>query len=91
MTTIAETPRLIIREFLPEEQETYLAHFTDELVLQYIPKRSREERIAIFQKAMNQYAVNKKLGIWGIFNKADGDFIGSCLLAVLFEIQATRG
>jgi ribosomal-protein-alanine N-acetyltransferase len=80
MTTIAETPRLIIREFLPEEEETYLKHFTDEMVLRYIPKRSREERIGIFRKALDQYTINKKLGIWGIFNKANGDFIGSCLL-----------
>ncbi|HEY2580289.1 MAG TPA: GNAT family N-acetyltransferase [Mucilaginibacter sp.] len=80
MTTIAETPRLIIREFLPEEEETYLKHFTDEMVILYLPKRSREERIGIFRKALDHYTVNKKMGIWGIFNKADGDFIGSCLL-----------
>jgi ribosomal-protein-alanine N-acetyltransferase len=80
MNIIVQTPRIVVREFLPEEQNTYLNHFKDEMVLQYIPKRSREERIGIFRKALEQYPVNKKLGIWGIFNKADGDFIGSCLL-----------
>src|ERR1700694_3911597 len=80
MNVIAETSRIIVREFLPEEEDTYLNHFNDKMVTQYIPKRSREERIGIFRKALEQYSVNKKLGIWGMFNKADGDFIGSCLL-----------
>jgi ribosomal-protein-alanine N-acetyltransferase len=80
MNIIAETSRIIVREFLPEEQNIYLNHFNDEMVTQYIPKRSREERIGIFRKALEQYPVNKKLGIWGMFSKVDGDFIGSCLL-----------
>jgi len=53
----------------------------------YIPKRSREERIGIFNKALAQYAVTKSSGIWGIFNKADGDFIGSCLLRPFYDEQ----
>src|SRR5580658_1896565 len=77
---IAQTPRLIIREFLPEEENIYLSHFNDEMVTQYIPKRSRDERINIFRTALEQYPVNKKSGLWGMFNKADGAFIGSCLL-----------
>lgn len=89
MNTIAETPRIIVREFLPEEENTYLNHFNDEMVTQYIPKRSREERIGIFRKALEQYPINKKLGIWGMFNKADGDFIGSCLLR-LFNAEPRK-
>src|SRR5260221_11151212 len=80
MNIIAETSRIIVREFLLEEQDIYLNHFNDEMVTQSITKRSREERIGIFRKALEQYPINKKLGIWGMFNKADGDFIGSCLL-----------
>jgi ribosomal-protein-alanine N-acetyltransferase len=80
MNIIAETSRIIVREFLPEEQNIYLNHFNDEMVIKYIPKRSREERIGIFRKALEQYPINKKMGIWGMFNKADGEFIGSCLL-----------
>jgi len=80
MDTIVQTPRLIIREFLPEEENIYLNHFNDEMVTQYIPKRSRDERINIFRKALGQYPVNKTTGLWGMFNKADGAFIGSCLL-----------
>jgi ribosomal-protein-alanine N-acetyltransferase len=77
---ILQTPRLVIREFLPSEEDIYLNHFNDEKVALYLPKRSRDERINIFRTALEQYAGNKKSGIWGMFNKADGDFIGSCLL-----------
>jgi ribosomal-protein-alanine N-acetyltransferase len=80
MNIIVQTPRMVIREFLPQEEDTYLSHFNDEMVIQYIPKRSRDERINIFRTALSKYPVDKKSGIWGMFNKADGDFIGSCLL-----------
>jgi len=80
MGIIAQTSRIVIREFLPEEENIYLNHFNDEMVTQYIPKRSRDERINIFRTALEQYPVNKKAGLWGMFNKADGAFIGSCLL-----------
>jgi ribosomal-protein-alanine N-acetyltransferase len=80
MNIITQTPRLVIREFLPGEENIYLNHFNDELVTLYLPVRSREERAKIFRTAVEQYPINKKLGLWGIFNKADGDFIGSCLL-----------
>ena len=80
MGTIVQTPRIVIREFLPEEENIYLNHFNDEMVIQYIPKRSRDERINIFRTALAQYPVTKKTGIWGVFNGDDGDFIGSCLL-----------
>jgi ribosomal-protein-alanine N-acetyltransferase len=85
MATITQTPRLTIREFLPDEENTYLNHFNDEMVIQYIPKRSREERINIFRKGLEQYAASKTTGLWGIFSKNDGDFIGSCLLRPFYD------
>lgn len=80
MHTIAQTPRLIIREFSPDEINIYLNHFTDEEVCLYLPKRTTAERINIFQTAISNYANSKQVGIWGIFNKTTGEFIGSCLL-----------
>ena len=77
---IAETPRLIIREFLLREEEIYLNHFIDDEVCQFIPKRSREERVNIFLSALVNYISNKQLGIWGMFDKVTGEFVGSCLL-----------
>jgi [ribosomal protein S5]-alanine N-acetyltransferase len=80
MHVVAQTNRITIREFLPEELETFLAHFTDEKVTLYLPKRSKEERITIFNNALNQYKHTKACGIWGIFDNTDKSFIGSCLL-----------
>jgi ribosomal-protein-alanine N-acetyltransferase len=80
MAIITQTTRITIREFLLEELDTYLAHFNDEQLLLYIPKRTREQRINIFNTALSKYHESKTVGIWGMFNKADGTFIGSCLL-----------
>jgi ribosomal-protein-alanine N-acetyltransferase len=80
MHIIAETPRLIVRECLPEEEEAYLKHFEDEELCLHIPKRTREERINIFRNGLADYANDKKLGKWGVFDKADGNLIGTCLL-----------
>jgi len=80
MYTIAQTPRLIIREFLPQELDTYLHHFSDEEVCRHIPARNTEERTNIFHTALANYSGSKQTGIWGMFNKETGEFIGSCLL-----------
>jgi len=80
MTIITQTPRLIIREFLPEELEVYLDHFNDEKILKHIPKRTREERTGIFNFAQGLYQQTKAHGIWGMFDAATGAFTGSCLL-----------
>ncbi|HEY8783595.1 MAG TPA: GNAT family N-acetyltransferase [Mucilaginibacter sp.] len=80
MHTIIQTQRIVIREFLSGEENIYLSHFNDELVTLYLPKRSKEERIDIFRKALEKYKTDKKSGTWGMFNRAGGDFIGSCLL-----------
>ncbi|MDB5031770.1 GNAT family N-acetyltransferase [Mucilaginibacter sp.] len=89
MSIIVQTRQVFIREFLQEEQEIYLNHFTDEKVALYLPKRDRDERINIFNNALNQYPITKTIGIWGIFNKANGEFIGSCLLRPFNDDQRT--
>ncbi|HTH82209.1 MAG TPA: GNAT family N-acetyltransferase [Mucilaginibacter sp.] len=80
MSIITITNQLIIREFLPDELELHLHHFDDEMVARYIPKRSRQERINIFNHALAGYLTTKSTGMWGIFSKSTGDFIGGCLL-----------
>ncbi|GAB2976376.1 GNAT family protein [Mucilaginibacter puniceus] len=80
MHLIAQTNRITIREYLPHELETYLNHFTDKEVALYIPKRSREERIGFFNNAFIQYQTTKTNGMWGMFSKSNGEFIGGCLL-----------
>jgi [ribosomal protein S5]-alanine N-acetyltransferase len=80
MHLIAQTNRITIREYVPKELETYLNHFTDKEVTRYIPNRSTEERIGLFNNAFIQYQATKTNGMWGMFNKSDGEFIGGCLL-----------
>jgi ribosomal-protein-alanine N-acetyltransferase len=80
MQIIAQTPRFVIRNFRPEEEEIYMSLFNDDKVTLHLPKRNRKENLEIFRNALDDYAANKSLGRWGIFNNADGEFIGLCLL-----------
>lgn len=80
MIIIAETPRLIIREFSEQEREIYFGHFTDERVTRHLPKRTKDERSGLFTLALSQYQITKATGTWGMFNKTNNEFIGSCLL-----------
>jgi ribosomal-protein-alanine N-acetyltransferase len=80
MHIIAQTPRFVIRNFQPEEENIYMSLFDDERVTVHLPDRSRKEHLEIFRKALNDYTKHKALGRWGIFNNADGEFIGFCLL-----------
>lgn len=81
MHTILQTQRLIIREFSLEEETVFLDHYyNDEEVLRYLPKRSREERSQRFREAVAAYSDDKRMGAWGIYDKADGSFMGGCLL-----------
>jgi ribosomal-protein-alanine N-acetyltransferase len=85
MHIIAQTPRFVIRNFMPEEEATYLALFDDPRVTLHLPKRSRREQIEIFRKAIEDYDTNTGLGRWGIFNNIDGDYIGMCLLRNYYD------
>ena len=85
MSIIIQTQRIIIREFLADELETYLQHFNDERVTLNLPKRSREERTIVFNNALSQYLVSRYTGIWGMFDKNSHEFIGSCLLRPFTE------
>jgi ribosomal-protein-alanine N-acetyltransferase len=85
MHIIAQTPRFVIREFKPEEEEIYLALFDDPRVTLHLPKRSKKEQTEIFRKTIEGYSTNSGLGRWGIFNNIDGEFIGMCLLRNYFD------
>ena len=80
MRIITQTSRLFIREFGLEDRQTYLDHFNDEELCRYIPKRTREERVSIFNKAIANYTNGKKLLIYGMYLKPNNEFIGSCLI-----------
>lgn len=80
MQIIVQTPRLIIREFSPEEEESYIALFDDELVTRHLPQRTREQHIKIFRDGLAEYTTGKVPGRWGMYDAAGGGIIGMCLL-----------
>jgi len=80
MPLFIQTPRFVIREFKPEEEELYIALYDDERVIVHLPKRTRAEQAEIFRSTMADNAAGKVLNRWGLFNNGDGDYMGSCLL-----------
>ncbi|MFI5137943.1 MAG: GNAT family N-acetyltransferase [Sphingobacteriales bacterium] len=80
MNFIVQTPRLIIREFVPEEEILLLELYRDERVTQYVNKRTDDDVRKQFAEAIKQYQDGTGLGRWGVFSPADNDFIGVCIL-----------
>ncbi|WP_448701506.1 GNAT family N-acetyltransferase [Mucilaginibacter sp. AW1-3] len=80
MSIIAQTPRLIIREYFPEEESLFVDLHKDEQVLRYLPRRSEDEYRKLFALAIQANGNPNGLNRWGIFDAATGDFIGACLL-----------
>jgi len=78
MNILTQTPRLIIRLFKAEEEEIYLKLFDDKRVTKHLPFRTQQDLITVFRD--NLADSGTVTGRWGIFDKADGDFIGICLL-----------
>lgn len=85
MSIIVKTPRFIIRNFLPEEEEMYIKLLLDPEVALYLPQRNRDQHKQIFKTTLDEYATGNALGKWGIFNITDDDFIGMCLLRYFDE------
>jgi ribosomal-protein-alanine N-acetyltransferase len=80
MSAIAETDRLIIREFLPEEEDLFVDMHQDEDVARYLPPRTADEYRKVFRESQEANSAPTGLSRWGIFNKTNGSFIGSCLM-----------
>jgi ribosomal-protein-alanine N-acetyltransferase len=85
MPLFIQTPRFVIREYLPEEEATYMKLFDDRLVTLHLPKRTVRENLEIFHNTLADYKRGKPLGRWGLFNNGDGDFIGLCLLREFYD------
>ena len=80
MKIIVQTPRLIVREFVPEEETLLINLYTDDRVMKYIQKRTEEQTREKFAEALIDYKSGSGLARWGVFNPADDDFIGVCIL-----------
>jgi ribosomal-protein-alanine N-acetyltransferase len=80
MVIITKTPRIIVREYLPDEEALYLELLSDPLVTDYLPKRNNDENSKIFHDTLADYKKGIKLARWGVFDAANGDFIGFGML-----------
>jgi [ribosomal protein S5]-alanine N-acetyltransferase len=80
MQIILETPRLIIREFIPEDEILLVELYRDPEVTKHVTKRTDEETKQKFAEAIRDYETHPGLGRWGVFNPEDNDFIGVCIL-----------
>jgi ribosomal-protein-alanine N-acetyltransferase len=80
MNIIAQTSRLLIREFTPEDEILLLDLDADMRLTRYVKKRTAQESKKVFKDTLKDYKNLSGLGRWGIFNLADNDFIGVCIL-----------
>jgi RimJ/RimL family protein N-acetyltransferase len=78
MPNILETPRLILREFLPEDADALALVLSDPEAMRYYPtpfdRAGVEEWIA---RSRRRYA-NDGVGLWAMVLKATGELIGDC-------------
>ncbi|KAF2080782.1 GNAT family N-acetyltransferase [Flavobacterium sharifuzzamanii] len=81
MNILYQSPKIIIREFLPQEQQTFLSLFKDNEVTKYLPDTSPERYIEMFNELLENYE-KKNLSRWAIFNAIDNDFIGMCVARI---------
>ena len=80
MKTILQTPRIIIREFKPDDLEKYIALNQNERVMKHISARTRADVEAKFDAALADYAAGLGLSRWGMFDPVDDGFMGVCML-----------
>ncbi|CAM3723189.1 GNAT family N-acetyltransferase [Mucilaginibacter galii] len=85
MYTVIETPRLIIREFTPNEEHLLVAMGRDERITRYVTPRTDEEIKSLFQQILAGYKTLSRFGRWAIIDKACGEFIGTCMLMAARE------
>jgi [ribosomal protein S5]-alanine N-acetyltransferase len=85
---IFETERLLIRNWIPEEDAVYaLAIYSDSDVTRFIGsmiEESVESQKLRLQKIVNRFAqINNGTGFWAILEKDSGEIIGASLLKQL--------
>jgi ribosomal-protein-alanine N-acetyltransferase len=77
---ILETPRLLLRHFVPEDINALFALYNDPLIRQYFPEgtlgyQETKEELEWF---LNGHPEHPELGLWATILKENGTFIGRC-------------
>jgi ribosomal-protein-alanine N-acetyltransferase len=80
MHIIAQAPRILIREFAPEELDLLVTIYADERLTEYIKKQTPDDSRKRFYEALAEYKNGSGLGRWGVFNIDDNDFVGVCVM-----------
>ncbi|MFH6959382.1 GNAT family N-acetyltransferase [Flavobacterium aquidurense] len=81
MSILYHSPVIIIREFLPQEQQTFLDLFKDDEVTQYLPVTSPERYVEMFSELLENYEKNN-LSRWAIFDTVNNNFVGMCVARI---------
>ncbi|RKR81282.1 ribosomal-protein-alanine N-acetyltransferase [Mucilaginibacter gracilis] len=82
---IAQSTRLTIRHFAPEEEGVFIEILSDKRLTDYLPKRTPDDNRIIFSDTLKDYQNGNRFTRWAIFNNADDEFIGFAML------KATEG
>jgi [ribosomal protein S5]-alanine N-acetyltransferase len=78
MSNILETPRLILREFLPEDADALALVLSDPEAMRYYPTPfDRAGVVEWIARSRRRYA-NDGVGLWAMVLKATGELIGDC-------------
>ncbi|MEO6048647.1 MAG: GNAT family N-acetyltransferase [Candidatus Kapaibacterium sp.] len=78
MTIIAETERIILRPYTPDDINDFHAIVSDPVTMEFYPAPfSREKSIAWIERSIASYAKHG-FGRWPIIEKASGGIIGDC-------------
>lgn len=80
MRIFAETPRLLLRELVPDDAPGMFALDSDPAVLRYLhtkPQTAVAESAAVIELVRTQYAENG-IGRWAVVLKNSGEFVGWC-------------
>jgi ribosomal-protein-alanine N-acetyltransferase len=80
MTTILETPRLLLRHFVMSDLDDLFAFYSNPEVVKYIPDapRSYQETKEELEWFLNGHPKFPELGLWATIHKQTDDFIGRC-------------
>lgn len=87
MTIFAETPRLILREIVPEDAGHIFELDSDPEVQRYVgnkPLKHMEQAEAAIEFIRRQYIENG-IGRWAVINKENGEFLGWSGLKLIRE------
>jgi [ribosomal protein S5]-alanine N-acetyltransferase len=92
MKIYAETPRLILREILPEDKYGFYDMDSNPEVVKYLGKitlKSEDEALAKINIIRQQY-IDLGIGRWAIIEKESNEFVGWTGLKLIKEIRNNR-